>query len=247
MAEQTRQKSTSKTGTASLEFDEFELNSTMQEFLKEEDKETGKSIWNAATISGMVMLFLAISFLIQWVGLPIGDNFAKFVSDAIGGLPIVGGALVTLVGFGFLVGDRKRARKIKKAKKKAQKQARVTQAQSASYSDIPGGETSGFESSSSRLRNDLDSGATSSSEDSSFTDFNDYGYRHSRKLMRSRSDKKWTGVCGGLAKYFGISSTVVRFIFVAAFFMGYGTSLLIYFGLSLAMPKEPIEMMDDFE
>jgi phage shock protein PspC (stress-responsive transcriptional regulator) len=64
--------------------------------------------------------------------------------------------------------------------------------------------------------------------------------------MKSRSDKKWAGVCGGLSKYFGISATVVRFIFVAAFFMGWGASLLVYFGLSLAMPKEPVEMMDDF-
>lgn len=26
-----------------------------------------------------------------------------------------------------------------------------------------------------------------------------------------------------------------------------GTSLLIYIGLSLAMPKEPVELMDDFD
>ncbi len=251
MAQQTRQKSTSRTGTASLEFDEFDLNSTMQEFLKEEDKETGKSIWNIATISGMVMLFLALTFALQTIGLPIGE-FLTNLSDGLVGtsaLPLIGGALITLVGFGFLVGDRKRARKMKKAQKKAQKQNRKSQTQSASFSDIHGGESTSFESSSSRLHNDLDSDSTrsSSSEDSSFMDFDSYGYRHSRKLMRSRSDKKWTGVCGGLAKYFGISSTVVRFIFIAAFFMGYGTSLLIYFGLSLAMPKEPIEMMDDFE
>lgn len=233
MAEQTRQKTASKTGTSTLEFDDFELNTTMQDFLQEDEEETGKGIWNIATISGMVMLFMGLSFVLQWIGLPIGEGFANFIQGFIGALPVIGGALVTLVGFGFLVGDRKKERKFKREKKKR------TRTKRQSYSDIPGGETA------SRLSNDLDEDFKSSS--SGTTDFDAYGYRHTKKLMKSRSDKKWAGVCGGLAKYFGISSTVVRFIFVAAFFMGYGASLLVYFGLSLAMPKEPVDFMDDFD
>lgn len=245
MAEQTRSKSTSRTGTASLEFDEFELNSTMQEFLKEEEKETGKSIWNVATVSGLVMIFLSFTFAIQSLGLPTGEFLAGLSDGLIGSsvLPLVGGALITLVGFGFLVGDRKRARKRKKARKKAKASA----SQSSSYTDIPGAESSGFQSKSrSKLNNALDSKSGTSSGYSGSSNTANYGYRHSKRLMKSRSDKKWAGVCGGLAKYFGISATVVRFIFVAAFFMGWGASLLVYFGLSLAMPKEPVEMMDDF-
>jgi phage shock protein C len=242
MAEQTKQKFTSRTGTASLEFDEFELNSTMHEFLKEEEKDTGKNIWNIATISGMVMIFLALTFAIQSIGLPIGD-FLSGLSDGLIGsslLPLIGGGLITLIGFGYLVGDRKRARKIKKARKKAAKNN-----SSMEYSDIHGSEENSF-TSSSKLNNALDSNNQKSSK-SSAIDFDAYGYRQSKRLMRSRSDKKWAGVCGGLAKYFGISATVVRFIFIAAFFMGWGTSLLVYFGLSLAMPKEPVELMDDFD
>ncbi|MEX0722788.1 MAG: PspC domain-containing protein [Gracilimonas sp.] len=240
MADKTKARSASRTGTATLEFDEFELNSTMQEFLKEEEKDTGKSIWNIATVSGMVMIFLAFTFLIQSVGLPVGGFLSGLSEGLVGSsvLPLIGGALITLVGFGFLVGDRKRARKIKKAKKKAAK------SQMSSYSDIPGSEDTKF-SSGSRLNNALDSSSKGSSKSSSM-DFDTYGYSHSKRLMKSRSDKKWAGVCGGLAKYFGISATVVRFIFVAAFIMGWGASLLVYFGLSLAMPKEPVEMMDDF-
>lgn len=242
MSEKTKTRSASRTGTATLEFDDFELNSTMQEFLKEEEKDTGKSIWNIATISGMVMIFLALTFLIQWVGLPIGDFLSGLSEGLIGSslLPLVGGALITLVGFGFLVGDRKRARKIKKARKRA----RASSA-SAQYSDIPGSEEANY-TSGSKLNNALDSKPGKSLSSSSSMDFDTYGYRHSKRLMKSRSNKKWAGVCGGLAKYFGISATVVRFIFVAAFFMGWGASLLVYFGLSLAMPKEPVEMMDDF-
>ncbi len=242
MAEQTKSKSASRTGTASLEFNEFELNSTMQEFLKEEEKETGKSIWNIATISGLVMIFLSLTFAIQSIGLPTGDFLSGLSEGLIGSsvLPLIGGALITLVGFGFLVGDRKRARKIKKARKKAK-------ASQSNYSDIPGSESSESQSRSrSKLSNALDSKSGQSSGYSTSKSFDTYGYRHSKKLMKSRSDKKWAGVCGGLAKYFGISATVVRFIFVAAFFMGWGASLLVYFGLSLAMPKEPVEMMDDF-
>ncbi|WP_020402847.1 PspC domain-containing protein [Gracilimonas tropica] len=239
MAERTKSSAQTKsqTGTATLEFNEFELNSTMQEFLQEEEKETGKSIWNIATVSGMVMIFMALSFLVQWVGLDIGE-FGNFVNGAIGGLPIIGGALITLIGFGYLVGDRKKERKAKKARKKKE-------ASQSGYSDIPGSEE--FSATSGKLNNALDSKSGSGSSGyKTSSSIDSYGYRTSKKLMKSRTDKKISGVCGGLANYFGISSTVVRFIFVAAFFMGWGASLLIYLGLSMAMPKEPIEMMDDF-
>ena len=128
---------------------------------------------------------------------------------------------------------------------KAQQAQKKSTSSSSSYSDIPGSEE--FASSSGKLNNALDSKSRSGSADKqSSASFDSYGYRHSKKLLKSRTDKKISGVCGGLAKYFGISSTVVRFIFVAAFFMGWGASLLIYLGLSIAMPKEPVEMMDDF-
>ncbi len=244
MAEKIKEKRLSKTGTATLEFDDFELQSTMQNFLKEEEKESGKGIWNFSTIAGMGMVFIAVSFLVQWIGLSFGSGFDNFLQDAIAGLPLIGGALVTLVGFGFFVGDRRRERRNKREKRREKK--RSTTSTKKNMDDVHGSEFTGTRSS---LRNDLDSSSSSTSSSANFEDFamGSYGYRHAKRLMKSRSDKKWAGVCGGLAKYFGISSTVVRFIFVAAFFMGYGASLLIYFGLSLAMPKEPVELMDDFD
>jgi phage shock protein C len=244
MTDKTKEKKASKTGASTLEFNEFDLQSTMQEFLKEEDKESGKGVWNIATISGLVMLFLGLSYVLSWIGLPIGSGFSGFVQDAIAALPLIGGALVTLVGFGYLVGDRKKERKAKKEEKRKNKQKAK-----ARYTDIHGAEEDASRSGG-RINNDLNRGSSKrnrASTASSSAGFDNFGYRQSRKLMKSRTDKKWAGVCGGLAKYFGISSTVVRFIFVAAFFMGYGASLLIYFGLYLAMPKEPIEFMDDFD
>lgn len=237
MAEQLRKKTASKTGSATLEFDEFELQSTMQEFLKEEPKEDGKGIWNISTIAGLGMLFIALTFLLQAIGLPIGQGLANFSQDAISALPIIGGVLVTLIGFGFLVGDRKRERK---EKRKTRKKNRNRNRKFDTFSDdVPGGETT------SRLNNDLDYESSSSRTSSNYS-FDQFGYRHAKRLMKSRTNKKIAGVCSGLAKYFGISATVVRLIFVATFFMSWGTTSLIYLGLSIAMPKEPIEMMDDF-
>lgn len=59
-----------------------------------------------------------------------------------------------------------------------------------------------------------------------------------KKLYRVREGKKIAGVCGGLAKYFDVSPTVVRWLFVllvAAFSSG----LIAYIILMIFMPKEP--------
>ena len=47
------------------------------------------------------------------------------------------------------------------------------------------------------------------------------------QFTRSRDDKMIAGVCGGLASYFNIDSTIVRLLFVLAVFLG-GASPLIY-------------------
>ncbi len=237
MAEQTKQKTRSKTGSATLEFEDFELQSAMQDFLKEEPKEEGKGVWNFSTFAGLGMLFIAFTFLLQLIGFPMGSGLANFAQDAIVALPIIGGILVTLVGFGFLVGDRKKEKRAKKESRRKRK----TQSKKNIYSN----DIHGAEEFTSTLNNDLDSSGKSSS--SSNYSYDNFGYRHAKRLMKSRTNKKIAGVCGGLAKYFGLSSTVVRFIFGAVFIMGWGTSLLIYIGLALAMQKEPIEMMDDFD
>jgi phage shock protein C len=59
-----------------------------------------------------------------------------------------------------------------------------------------------------------------------------------RKLYRSRSDRTIAGVCGGLAEYFGLDSTVVRLVFVIMFLLG-GHGLLVYLILWVLMPEKP--------
>jgi len=58
-----------------------------------------------------------------------------------------------------------------------------------------------------------------------------------KKLMRSSSDKMIAGVCGGLAKYFGIDAVLVRILFVV-FALAGGPGILLYIILWIVMPEE---------
>ncbi|HSH00498.1 MAG TPA: PspC domain-containing protein [candidate division Zixibacteria bacterium] len=59
-----------------------------------------------------------------------------------------------------------------------------------------------------------------------------------RKLYRSRSDRMLAGVCGGLAAYFNLDSTVVRLIFAIGVFVGLLT-LIVYVVCWVLVPEEP--------
>ena len=59
-----------------------------------------------------------------------------------------------------------------------------------------------------------------------------------KRIYRSRKDKMIAGVCGGLAKYFGIDSTWMRLIFILFLIMG-GSALLVYLIMWLIVPLEP--------
>ena len=59
-----------------------------------------------------------------------------------------------------------------------------------------------------------------------------------KRLYKSTTDKKLCGVCGGLAKYFDIDSTLVR-LAVVLVSLFCGTGLLAYIIAALVMPKEP--------
>ena len=60
----------------------------------------------------------------------------------------------------------------------------------------------------------------------------------SAKLYRSTSDKKIAGVCGGLAKYFGVDPTVIRLIALIALLcasFGFWAYIICW----IVMPEEP--------
>ena len=59
-----------------------------------------------------------------------------------------------------------------------------------------------------------------------------------KKLYRSKTDKKICGVCGGIAEYLGIDSTIVRLILVLAVVCA-GVGVLAYIIAALIMPEQP--------
>ncbi len=63
-----------------------------------------------------------------------------------------------------------------------------------------------------------------------------------KKLYKSRTDKKIDGVCGGIAQYFGIDSTIVRVAYaVISIFCGFFIGgIILYIILDVIIPEEPV-------
>ena len=55
-----------------------------------------------------------------------------------------------------------------------------------------------------------------------------------KKLYKSQTDKKLCGVCGGLAEYFNIDSTLVRLLWIL-FSLAGGAGLLCYIIAAIVM------------
>ncbi len=59
-----------------------------------------------------------------------------------------------------------------------------------------------------------------------------------KKLYRSKNDKKICGVCGGLAEYFNVDTTLVR-LGAAALVLFAGGGLIAYIIAAIIMPENP--------
>ncbi len=55
----------------------------------------------------------------------------------------------------------------------------------------------------------------------------------SKKLRRSSTDQFLAGVCGGIAKYFGINSLLVRLLFLFS-----GVGILCYLVIAIFIPSD---------
>ena len=59
-----------------------------------------------------------------------------------------------------------------------------------------------------------------------------------KKLYRTSNDKIICGVCGGIAKYFGLDVSLVRFIyFLLSIFTSF-SGVIVYIVLWLIMPED---------
>ncbi|MFO8070067.1 MAG: PspC domain-containing protein [Alkalibacterium sp.] len=54
-----------------------------------------------------------------------------------------------------------------------------------------------------------------------------------KKLRKSSTDRIISGVCGGIAEFFGISSLAVRLLFIII-----PSNLILYIILAIIMPEE---------
>jgi len=59
-----------------------------------------------------------------------------------------------------------------------------------------------------------------------------------RQFRRSYTDKKFAGVCGGLAKYFDIDPSIMRMLYVILCLASFGAGLVLYIILTLVVPYD---------
>jgi phage shock protein C len=66
-----------------------------------------------------------------------------------------------------------------------------------------------------------------------------------KRLMRSASDKKIAGVCGGLGEYFGVDSTAIRLLWLVLSILPGALvgGLIAYLAAWIIMPKAPVPVL----
>jgi len=64
--------------------------------------------------------------------------------------------------------------------------------------------------------------------------------RAHKRLMRSAVDRKIAGVCGGVAEYLEVDSTVVRLVWLIAIFVPVPLGLIAYLIAWIVMPRAPL-------
>src|SRR5690606_36601072 len=98
-----------------VSYTQGDLESALNDFLKEQEPPEKINLFNFSTIAGLGMLFVTTLFINQtvfpWFGLTIDSGFIQT-------LPVLGGILVALTGPGIFAGRRNK----RKAKLKAKTQ-----------------------------------------------------------------------------------------------------------------------------
>jgi phage shock protein C len=220
--EQTRTSVPENADTIAVNIRDHELQQTLNDFLEEDQQKEAKPsvIMNVANAVGLG--FLATGALHILRQLPF-LGFLPDVTGAIEVFPVLGALFIFLLGFGFFTYERKLIKQEKKRKKTA-----------ATAQDLFGDRKTGG------LGNMLDQSGLADKTTAQPLDA--YALKHRKRLYKSVINKKIFGVCGGLAKYLGIEPTVIRFIFAIATVLGYGSSIIVYLALAIALSKEPAEL-----
>lgn len=206
----------------SITYSDSDLKKAFESFVQEEPKQSSQSIINFPSMVGFGMVLVAIAYFINSI-IP-GMEVSATLADLITVLPVIGGILVTVIGLGWFSRNKK--------KKNKKEEFNPDFLRDNSFWNKSKESTKNYQ-----IFDRSTKQQASSNFDSAYYD--KYALKKSKKLFKSISDKKIFGVCGGLAKYLGVSSTFLRLLFVIATFMGYGSPILLYNGLSIILPKEP--------
>lgn len=225
------EKSKSRSQTSTINISDEDLQSSLKDFLESGEEKETHSIWNIRTITGLVLVFISLAFVGQSIGSELlGTSGVPFIDTVMSFLPYLGGAMLAVIALGFM----KQSKAEKKEVKQQETQNRKTydKLDDFLYSD----KDSHYKERSYR------------STDKKRTKKHSFSRKITEPggLSRSRTDSKLFGVCGGLAKYLGINSTLLRVGFLLAFFLSSGSFFLLYIALAVVMPKESIDEMDDF-
>lgn len=62
---------------------------------------------------------------------------------------------------------------------------------------------------------------------------NDY-----RKLVRSRTNRTFCGVCGGIGEYLNVDPTLIRLVWLLCSLVSCGTGLIVYIAAALIIPED---------
>jgi phage shock protein C len=204
-----------------------ELQSTLHEFLEENETKPRDSIWNIRTLAGLGFVFTAVAYIGHFIATDvIGLSSLPLIHTVMKVAPYIAGALlgVTILSMFKSPGEKKRQRE-KVREEQVRKKETYDKLDKFLYSE---------------------KGQKRSSRKEKARQVDTFEVSTTQKLFRSRTDSYISGVCGGLAKYLGINSTVIRLLFLAGIFLGWGTLLLVYIAMAIVMPKEPVSLMDDF-
>jgi len=60
---------------------------------------------------------------------------------------------------------------------------------------------------------------------------------NNKQIMRSKENKMFTGVCGGIGEYFDMDANIVRLLWVLTSLASMGTGLLIYAIFAIFLPQ----------
>lgn len=70
-------------------------------------------------------------------------------------------------------------------------------------------------------------------------DVDEFAMSKSKRLMKSATNRRISGVCGGIAAYLGLDATLLRLLFVIFTFITGGSTIPLYIVLAFVLPKEP--------